>query len=210
MPEHITAWLGAYHDGELRGARLRQVENHLAECAACQAALEEMQGLSSLLRETAPAGDFLPTERFVANLTLSLPRQPEPPQTPKLMEIGWWLIPVGVLGAWVFLQITFSLSSLALAVANSGLVDGNLAWLRGNPPQMEWFALATNLFGNQLGAPGQALLLELNEASVFVTRLMVNLLPQAFLAVIYLGWLAAWWWRHQSQASQNPGEFSQS
>jgi hypothetical protein len=211
MSEHITQWLGAYHDGELSGLRLRQVEQHLAECAECLAELEGMQGLSTLLQETAPARDFLPTERFVANLTLNLPRQTEPLSQPrKMLEIGWWLIPVGVLGAWVFLWITFSLSEAAQFVANTGLLGGNLAWLRGNPPQMEWFATVSNLFGNQIGFTGQVVLSELNEAGVFVTKLMGILLPQALLAMLYLGWLLAWWLRHQRQASQNPGNFSQS
>jgi hypothetical protein len=210
MSEHVTEWLGTYHDGELHGAHLRQVEQHLVECAECRAELDGLQGLSNLLQETAPAGDFLPTERFVANLTLTLPRQPERTQPRKALEFGWWLIPVGVLGAWAFIQITISLSDVAQFIANTGLLGGNLAWLQGNPPQMEWFATAMNLFGSQIGFTGQFVLSELNEAGVFVTKLMGILLPQALLAVLYLGWLATWWLRRQPQPTQNPGNFSQS
>ncbi|RPH57429.1 MAG: hypothetical protein EHM81_11600 [Chloroflexi bacterium] len=210
MSEHITQWLGAYHDGELRGLRLRQVEQHLAECAECQVGLDEIQGLSALLHDAAPAGDFLPTERFVANLTLSLPRQPERTQPRKAIEIGWWLIPVGILGAWVFIQITFALSDVTLFVANAGLLDGNLAWAQGNPPQMEWFATAMSLFGGQIGLVGQVALWDLNQAHLFVTQLTGRFFWQAVLALIYLGWLASWWLRHQHRASQNPGYFSQS
>jgi hypothetical protein len=210
MSEHITQWLGAYHDGELRGAHLRQVENHLAECAECQSELEGMQGLSALLHETAPAGEFLPTERFVANLTLNLPRQPESAQPRKALEIGWWLVPVGLLGTWVFIQITFSLSSAVLFAADAGLLGSNLSWLQGNPPQMSWFALATNLLGGQVGVTGQVALSALNDAHLFVTQLTGSLLPQILLAVLYLGWLAAWWLRHQSRSSQSTGNFSQS
>jgi predicted anti-sigma-YlaC factor YlaD len=210
MSEHIIQWLGAYHDGELSGLRLRQVEQHLAECAECRAELDGLQGLAELLQGTAPAGDFLPTERFVANLTLNLPRQPEPPQPHRILEIGWWLIPVGLLGAWVFVQVTFALSTLALAAADTGLLGSNLAWLPGNAPQMEWFTTVMNLFGNQIGLTGQFALAELNEANLFVAQLLGRLLPQAVLAVLYLGWLGAWWLRHQRQAAQNPGNFSQS
>ena len=210
MPKHVTEWLGAYHDGELSSARLRQVEEHLAECTECQAELDRMRGLSVLLRETAPTGAFLPTERFVSNLTLNLPRQPEQPQPRKMLEIGWWLVPVGLLGAWVFIQITTSLSSVFTAAVNTGLLGSNLSWLQGNPPQMEWFATTMNLFGNQLGLTGRIVLSELNEVNLFATKLMGNLLSQAILAVLYLGWLVALWLRHQRQSSQNLGNFSRS
>jgi hypothetical protein len=194
MSEHVTSWLGAYHDGELHGTRLRQVENHLAGCAECLAELEAMQGLSALLQEMPPAGDFISTERFVANLTLNLPRQSEAPQPRKWLEIGWWLLPVGVLGAWVFLQVTFSLSGLLQSAVETGLLGGSLAWLRGNPPQMEWFALARNLLGSQPGFIGP-ILSALNDASLFLQHLAGQFFWQAILAALYLGWLAAWWFR---------------
>lgn len=210
MSEHVTDWLEAYQDGELHGLRLRQVESHLAECAACQAELEALAGLSSLLTETLPVGDFLPTERFVANLTLSLPRQTEAPQPRKMLEFGWWLVPFGVLGTWVFLQITFSLSYVALTAANAGLLGNNLAWLQGNPPQMAWFATLTDLFGNQLGATGTTLLSALNRVDVYVMQWSGWVFGQVLLAVLYLGWLAAWWLKSHPQTTQNSGIFSQS
>lgn len=211
MPEHITQWLDAYHDGELRGARLRQVESHLAECAECQSELEGMQGLSALLHETAPTGDFLSTERFVANLTLNLPRQPERAHPRNRgVEIGWWLVPVGLLGTWVFIQITLALTNVALFVSDAGLLGSNFAWLQGNPPQMGWFAASMSLFGNQVGATGQFALSALHDAHLFVTKVMGSLLPQLLLALLYLGWLSAWWLRYQAQSSQSTGSFSQS
>ena len=92
MPDHVSEWLGAYHDGELGGARLRQTEQHLAACATCQAELDEMRGLSTLLQDTAAKGDFLPTEHFVANLALRMPRRSEQSQSLNALTIGWWLI----------------------------------------------------------------------------------------------------------------------
>ncbi|MCJ7433140.1 MAG: hypothetical protein MUO77_06595, partial [Anaerolineales bacterium] len=142
--------------------------------------------------------------------TLNLPRQPEQVQPRKWLEIGWWLIPVGLLGIWVFIQVTMSLSSVVMAAVNAGLLGSNLSWFQGNPPQMEWFATAMNLFGNQLGLTGRVVLSELNDASLFVTELTGHYLWQAFLAVSYLGWLVTWWLRHQRQSSQNPGNFSRS
>jgi hypothetical protein len=201
MFEHIKEWLNAYHDDELRGARLRQVENHLAECNECQAELDELQELSALLRETAPIGEFISTERFVSNLILNLPRQPEPPQTRKALEIGWWLIPVGVLGIWVFIQVTLSLSSVFLAVSEAGLFGNTFAWLQSAQPQMEWFATLSNLFGGQLNFTSQIILSTLNDADLFIRNLVGPFLWQVLLAVAYLSWLASWWFRQPGQAS---------
>src|SRR3990172_7230312 len=171
MANHVTEWLGAYHDGELRNARLRQIEGHLAQCPTCQAELDEIRNLSALLLNTATNGDFLLTERFVANLALNMPRRSELPQPRNALNIGWWLIPVGLLGIWLFINITLSLSSVVTLAADAGLLDGNLAWLQDNPLQMQWFATAMNLFGNQLGALARETLSALNDANLFISRL---------------------------------------
>ncbi len=210
MVDHVTQWLGAYHDGELRGERLRQVEQHLTECAICQAELEETRNLSALLQNTASTADFLPTERFIANLALSLPRASERPQPRNALKIGWWLVPVGLLGMWLFVDITHCLSSVVTFVADTGLLGGNLAWLQGNPLQMRWFATSMNLFGDQLGATGREALSALNDANLFMAQLAGSLIPQAILAVSYLGWLLSWWLRHQPQPSHRTGSFPQS
>ena len=41
--------LSAYHDGELPAGERAAVERHLAECAACREALEQMRRLSAAL-----------------------------------------------------------------------------------------------------------------------------------------------------------------
>jgi len=204
MSEHVTEWLGAYHDGELHGLRLHQVEQHLTECAACQAELDELQELSALLRETPPITDFLPAERFSTNLALSLPRQPERTRPRRALEIGWWLIPVGVLGAWLFIQVTFALSSVITFAADARMLGTTLSWLQGKPLQMEWFATAMNLFGNQMGSVGQFTLSELNDVNLFIAEVAGSLIPQILLAVLYLGWLASLWflYLHQSDPIQ--------
>jgi len=210
MPDHVTEWLGAYHDGELRGARLRQTEQHLAGCATCQAELDEMRDLSTLLQDTAAKGDFLPTEHFVANLALRLPRRSEQPQPRNALTTGWWLIPPGLLAIWLFIDITFSLSPVVTLAVNSGLPGDAAAWLQGNPPQMRWFATAMNLFGNQLGAPGRETLSALHDSSLFIAQIAGRLIPQAILAVAYLGWLLSWWLGEQHPPSQSAGGFLQS
>jgi len=200
MVKHITPWLGAYLDGELTDTELRQVENHLAECDECQTELEQMRNLFALLHETASMDEFLPTERFVANLTLSLPRQPAQSQPRKALEIGWWLIPVGALGVWLFFQVTFSLSSVFLTISETGLLGNGLSWLQGNSPQARWFSLAMDLFGGQIGFTGKFILSALNDLSLFIREMTSHFIWQALFATLYLGWLASWWWRQSSQA----------
>jgi len=201
MVKHITPWLNAYLDGELSAAQLRQVEKHLAECDECQAELEQRRNLAALLHETAPTDEFLPTERFVSNLTLNLPRQPGHSQPRRVLEIGWWLIPVAALGAWLFFQITFSLSSLVLNVSETGLLGNGLSWLQGNPPQTRWFSMAMDLFGGQLGFTGKFILYELNNLSLFIHDMTRGFIWQALFATLYLGWLASWWWRRSNHAT---------
>ena len=205
MSDHVTEWLGVYHDSELHGVRLRQVEQHLAECVACQAELDEIRDLSVLLRDTTSDANFLPTERFVANLSLSLPRRSGEHEPHTALKIGWWLIPAGLLGIWLFIDITRSLSILAMLTADSGLLNGNLSWLQGGPLQMSWFATAMDLFGNQLGVMGREILSVLNSANLLIAQLARGLIPEAILAVSYLGWLMSWWLRHQHQTSQSMG-----
>lgn len=208
MTEHITQWLGAYHDGELRGTRLLQVENHLAECVNCRAELEEMRSLSTMLKETAPQGAFLSSERFAASLALRLSRQPEVPQPhSQALKIGWWLVPLGALGIWLFIEVTFTLRLLILGAADAGLLGANLAWMRGAPLQMSWFAAAMNLFGSQTSPVARSVLSALNDAHLFITQVAENLLPQVLFTAIYLGWLAAWWLGWSAQSTRN---FSQS
>jgi hypothetical protein len=200
MVKHIIPWLNAYLDGELPDGRLRQVERHLTECDECQAELGQMRKLSALLHEAAPTDEFLPTERFVANLALNLPRQPAQAQPRRALEIGWWLIPIGALGVWLFFQITFSLSSVVLAISETGLLGNGSSWLQGNLPQARWFSLAMDLFGGQIGFTGRFILSVFNDLSLFIQDLTSRFIWQALFATLYLGWLASWWLRQSNQA----------
>jgi hypothetical protein len=201
MSEHITEWLGAYLDTELRGARLRQVENHLSECAACQKELDDLRGLSALLRETPLPDDFLPRERFVANLTLSLPRQTRTTQTPKATELGWWMIPVGIILAWIFMQLSAYISTVLLVAVNLGLLGEGLSWLWGGAVRQSiWFAWLVNLIGEPSGN-----LALFNTIDLFLRDLFSHYFWQAMLGILYLAWLVRAW---QKQTA-NSGSLSQ-
>ena len=120
MTEHVTAWLGAYDDGELQGRRLRHVEAHLAQCETCRAELESLRALAGLLQESPAAEGLAPPERFVAQVGLRLPRRPERPAWQRGLEIGWRLVPLGLFGAWAFLQAVFVVAGLVLLALRLG------------------------------------------------------------------------------------------
>ena len=91
MSNHVSEWLNAYFDGELTGKLLHQVEDHLAECEACQAELDSLEGLSELLHDV-PAPEFTPADRFAAQVNLRIPHKQVVISRKQVMEAGWWMI----------------------------------------------------------------------------------------------------------------------
>jgi hypothetical protein len=199
MSDHVTEWLGAYADDELHGAQRRRVEAHLAGCAACQAELEALRRLSGLLQEPAADASLLPPDRFSANLLLRLPRrdansQPGrlPHRHPGRLRLAWSLAPLVLLAAWAFVEITLGISALFSAAANLGWLDGNLAWLEGRQVQMGWLTAAMTVWDGPAGQPLWALLSSLSDIQVSLIQQAARLAPLAVLALLYLGWLVAW------------------
>lgn len=198
MVDRFTEWLGAYHDGELGGARLRQLEQHLAGCAACQAELAEMRKLSAALHETPLGDEFLPAERFASQLVLRMPRQPVHSQPWSAGKAGWWLAPFMLLGMWLFLDITLALTSAAALFVETGLLNGSLAWIQPEPLQMGWYVTLMDWFGSNLSVPGQQAMAALHSVSQWATQAAGRFFLEAILGLAYLGWLAAWWLRSQA------------
>jgi hypothetical protein len=203
MNKHINDLLGAYHDGELRGGRLRRVEQHLKSCSACQAELDALQELSGLLQISDPDVDFMPAERFAANLALHLPRRALQAQ-PRSTRMNRWLwVPVSLLIVGVVLQITYSLGFVVSLTANSEVFSSQLAWLQSEQTlNMNWFTAGMNLFGDDVGITGQQVLTTLNDVHVIIAQLAQRLIPQALLAIGYMGWLFFWWLRQQDSSEQ--------
>lgn len=201
MIEHVTEWLSAYLDGELCGLRLRQVEAHLTECAACRSELIGLRNLSALLKGTVPVETFMPTERFVTNLTLNLLRHPEARQRRSATEIVWWLVPAGILGAWVFIQTVLAVSTLVSTASLTGLFGNAAAWLQGGPQHTEWFSATLNLFGSNLSGNARTLLNVLDDLSIFRLSFTTQLAWQAGIGLLYWIWLAVWWTRRRTTAN---------
>jgi predicted anti-sigma-YlaC factor YlaD len=193
MHEDILPLLNAYLDGELHGTRLLQVQNHLASCEACRNELKELRRVSDLL-QAAPAPEFTPADRFVANLTLSLPRRPLASQPPKPGSLLWWLVPAGLLVAWFFVQTAFTLTNVVTAADAAGLLGNASSFFSSGTDHTLWFNALTGLLGGQ--STGTSLSL-LDQVSAFGTSLFTSFLVQAAIVLAYWAWLTVWWLRRR-------------
>jgi hypothetical protein len=194
MSKHVTEWLNAYVDGELHGTRLQQVEAHLVECEFCQAELDSLEGLSGLLQEV-PAPEFISPERFAAQVNLRLPHEQKTIYRRKLLEVGWWMVPVGLLMSWVFISTSFLTSELLSAVSNLGLLSGlsNPA-IFGSSNDAYWSSTLGQfgiLSGNTLNVVAST--------EIFTRISLPQIVLHVSIALLYLSWIAIWWARHRRQ-----------
>jgi predicted anti-sigma-YlaC factor YlaD len=194
MPNHVTEWLNAYLDGELHGNRLQQVDEHLAECDACQAELRSLRDLSGLLQKVL-VPEFISPERFATNVNLLLPKKPVTAPKSRLFEIGWWMIPVGLLAAWAFVSTASIVSNMVSAANTFGLVDSaNTLLISGTSNTVNWTSILRQfglLAGNSL------------QWFEFTESYSRNVIPQFIwqvsIALLYLTWIAIWLARHTRQ-----------
>ena len=197
MSNHVSEWLNAYLDGELKNGRIHQVQEHLAECEACQADLESLQGLSALLQEV-PAAEFTSNERFAAQVNLRLPQRRVVTTRRRFLEVGWWMAPVGLLMIWIFISTTIFVSDMVSAADNFGLLDDAAPLLVSDSSAGMWISTLEQ-FGLLEGEG-----LQWAERIESYTR---NVLPQFIwqvsVAMLHLTWIAIWWAR-QSRAGQVP------
>ena len=194
MHEDMRTLLNAYLDGELHGTRLLEMKLHLASCESCRNELKELRLVSDLLK-AAPAPEFMPVERFVSNLTLSLPRRTLRDLPPKPSSLAWWLVPAGLLAAWFFVQTVFTLTGVVSVADTTGLLGNAASWLGGGQETV-WFAAVTSLFGGQAGGAQPTLSL-LNELNIFGANLLTGFLWQALIVLLYWSWLFVWWLRRR-------------
>ncbi|MBN1876414.1 MAG: zf-HC2 domain-containing protein [Anaerolineae bacterium] len=198
MEQHVTAWLGAYHDGELYGHRLRRVEAHLAQCESCREELETLRSLSSLLQMRPAAETRLSEERFVAQVGLRLPQQPAQSAWWRVLETGWRLIPLGTLGAWAFVQTAVIVAIVVMLVAQFDISGGLLTELRPVSTHHTWIELGLGVLGIPPDVFTQMLPV-LSWVSMLGRYLMISLFLFVVMALVYLSWLASWWVRRQHQ-----------
>jgi uncharacterized membrane protein len=198
MSNHVTEWLNAYIDGELHGSRLHDVQAHLAECDACLAELDSLENLSKILHNV-PMPEFTSPERFAAQVNLRLPHKKRTISRNKVLEIGWWMIPVGLVAIWFFINTAFYVYDLVLAANNLGLLPDVPSWMSFiSSNTAEW----TSVLG-QIGVlRGDSLVLA--RFTETLTRMSLpQITLQVSIAFLYLSWIAIWW-THQQR--RNPYE----
>lgn len=192
--EHVLDWLQAYHDGELEGRQARHVEEHLAQCAPCRTELETLRAFSALLHESPAASDLMRPDRFVAQVELRLPPRPAKTAAQRALETGWRLIPVGLFGAWAFVQAVF-------------IVVAGVLLAQGLPFTADLFAaVLPPVSGVSWLAAGQQCFTDTGLGIVWCVAdvvaslrwvLIVGFAPLVVIGLLYVGWLAGWWFRQQ-------------
>jgi anti-sigma factor RsiW len=196
MHEKMRKLMNAYMDGELHGTTLQEMERHLSGCSACREELDELQRLSSLLK-AAPTPEFIPVERFTANLALNLPRRELKERAARPGSVTWWMIPAGLMLGWFFLRTVLTLSGLLSVVDSTGLLGQASAWIGGEQASF-WFPAAASIFADR-SAEAYSTLSLANSINVFGASLLSGFLWQAFIALLYGAWLAYWWFTHRPQ-----------
>ena len=197
MSNHITEWLNAYFDGELKGNRLQQVEEHLATCEVCQAELDSLQSLSGLL-QTVPTPEFPSPERFATQVNLLLPQKQTSTPNSRLFEVGWWMIPVGLLAVWVFISTAALLGDAVNVAKNFGLLDSTTASFISAQPDTAEVTSTLGQFGMLKGSSLQ----RAETTENFTRGLFPQIVLQVSVALLYLAWLAIWWTRRTRQISE--------
>ncbi len=194
MSNHVTEWLNAYLDGELQGNRLQHVQEHLAACEVCQDELDALQSLSGLL-QAVPLPDFPSPERFATQVNLLLPQKRTATPNSRIFEIGWWMIPVGLLAVWVFISTAALLGDAVSTAKNFGILDSTTASFISAPSETVEVTSTLGQFGMLHGNS-----LQWAETTESFTRgLFPQIILQVAVALLYVTWFAVWWARHTRQ-----------
>jgi hypothetical protein len=191
MSSHVTHCLNAYLDGELSVGQLQSVSAHLAECEVCLSELESLKRLSDLL-QAAPAPAFTPPERLASQVSLRLPPQRNPGSKNNMLEIGWWMIPVGLCAAWVLVSAFYFVNDLLFVAKNMGLLNSVSGWLTLGLSTKAYWSSTLGQFGFLSGNR-----LDLAATTEILARTSLpQITVQVSIALLYLSWIAIWWARH--------------
>ena len=202
MSDHVNEWLNAYLDGELKGKRLHQVEEHLTACDTCRAELDSLQDLSTLLREV-PAPEFAANERFASQVNLCLPQKRTTPPQAQLFDLGWWMIPVGLVAVWAFISTAVLLGNMVSAADAFGLLDDmTSAWISSTSGAPDVTATLV-----QIGVFSADSLQWAERSESYTRNLFPQTVWQAAVGLLYIIWLSVWWARHTRHARQPQVQF---
>lgn len=197
---HITNLIHAYHDGELSQERVHQVEAHLAGCADCRRELEALQALSLMLQEDLIAAQFTPADRFAAEVAMQLPRRPLAARRQKLWQTAWKAIPVGLAGAWGFVQAVFLMAFLLFPMLQSGVFSSVMPFL----PEGSSTILSDVIgFASAPGLEeiGRLVLRLVTFSDPAVQSLLIYLFLQFVIGLLFCAWLATWWLAREKRSA---------
>jgi anti-sigma factor RsiW len=177
------------------------VETHLARCATCREELAQLRTLSAMLREQPPAVATPAPERFTAQVMLRLERRPRRSLRRRALRVGWRLAPVGLLGAWAFVQATLVVAGvvgLLAAVAPP-------AWTAALTAQSFWLEelVSTSRLGLREG--GRIAVRVIGQGGPLGWGVTIQWIALAGLGLLYLSWLASWWVLHERRVRVQRG-----
>lgn len=207
MNEHVTHLLGAYHDGELQGKRLKDVQKHLADCDFCQDELDQLSELSKLL-VTAPSPTNLSLEdTFVSQVVLRMPRKPSEPVVKRVFNLGWQAAPIGILGVWAFVQSLLMVSGILFLLMRLGFELDPLTDLVAQPSSGFNLGLLFAFEGNNIGDLGSTAVETLLNGGPLGWSSTLYLALVLVLGLLYASWMASWWVRQRQKEFAMEGVF---
>jgi len=203
MDRHVTEWLSAYHDGEVHGPQLQQVETHLEMCESCRSELAELRSLSALLKESPLPTGMTPTEQFIAQVGLQLPARQEKHIIRKVLEVGWGSIPVGLLGAWAFAQAVFIVAGVISPILELGFGGESLDWIASSTGFAPWATIVSYFASSDFTGADQAVIQLLTSGEAFTWSLLVNLALTGIIGLLILSWFTSWLARRQQTLNRD-------
>jgi hypothetical protein len=139
--------------------------------------------------------EYMPVERLATQVNLRLPHKQVNLSRSKLVEVGWWMIPVGLLAVWVFIGTSFFISDLLATANNLGLLSGLSDWLASGPTNEIYLSATLGQFGVLSGNS----LTWAQSTETFTRMSLPQIGMQVSIALLYLSWIAIWWARHMRQ-----------
>jgi hypothetical protein len=119
-----------------------------------------------------------------------------------MLEVGWWMVPVGLLAVWIFVSTAFLVGDLLSAATRLGLLSGASDWLVfGSSPQPLWTSTLRQfglLSGNSLDWVAST--------EAFTRSSLPQIFAEVSIALLYLSWVAIWWARHRRHERQPYGQ----
>ena len=145
--------------------------------------------------QEVPAPEFPSPERFATQVNLLLPQKRTSTPGSQLFEVGWWMIPVGLLAVWVFISTAVLLGDAVSVAKNFGILDSTIASFIATPSNTADVTSTLGQFGMLQGNS-----LQWAETTENFTRdLFPQIILQVSVALLYLTWFAVWWARHTRQ-----------